>query len=112
VKHVLSAAEGIHGNEREGNFKVQSVQAGEKLPTMTGSSCPSDSSIYHQIATFRRRHLARKAGGAVYVTMCAQVEEVPQSHQNSMEVVPVICNNGMAEHIQEEATGGIRNVSR
>ncbi len=44
------------------------------------------------IAIFGRGHLAIKAGGAVYVTCCAPVEVLPQSHKNFTEEISVTVN--------------------
>ncbi len=38
------------------------------------------------------RHLAIKAGGAVYVTKCSTVEVVPRTHPNCTEEIPVTFN--------------------
>ncbi len=49
---------------------------------------------YSPIAILGREHLAIKAGGAVYVTICAPVEVIvtPRSHRNWTEGIPALHN--------------------
>jgi hypothetical protein len=47
---------------------------------------------YSLIAIFGQRHLAIKAGGALYVTRCAPVEVVPWSHRNCREEILALHN--------------------
>ncbi len=58
-----------------------------RLEAITGADNP-----YSLITVFGRGHLAIKAGGAVYVTRCAPVEVLPQSHRNCTEEIPVTIN--------------------
>jgi hypothetical protein len=58
-----------------------------RLDTVAGADNPNS-----LITIFRRGHLAIKAGGAVYVTRCAPVEVVPQSHKNCTEEIPALMN--------------------
>jgi hypothetical protein len=47
---------------------------------------------YSLITIFGRGHLAIKVGGTVYVTRCAPVEVIPQSHKNRTEEIPALSN--------------------
>ncbi len=58
-----------------------------QLEAIAGADNP-----YSLITIFRRGHLAIKAGGAVYVTRCAPVEVLPQSHRNCTEEIPIMVN--------------------
>jgi hypothetical protein len=83
-----------------------SMSIKEKLRQVRGAICVNSREIAHTrleaiagadnpyslITIFGRGHLAIKAGGAVYVTRCAPVEVLPQSHKNSTEEIPVTVN--------------------
>jgi hypothetical protein len=58
-----------------------------RLEAIAGANKP-----YSLITIFERRHLAIKAGGAVYVTRCAPVEVLPQFHKNCAEEIPETIN--------------------
>ncbi len=57
------------------------------METVAGADNP-----YSSLAIFRQEHLAVKAGGAVYVTRCVQVEVVPRSHKNLTEETSAVYN--------------------
>ncbi len=83
-----------------------SMSMKEKLRQVRGAICVNRREIAHArleaiagadnpyslITIFGRGHLAIKAGGAVYVTRCASVEVLPQSHKNCTEEIPVTVN--------------------
>jgi hypothetical protein len=63
----------------------------EKLLEARGC-CHIANNLYSLIAMFRWGHLAREAGGAVYITRCAPVEVILCSHKNCAEEILAIYN--------------------
>jgi hypothetical protein len=103
-------------NDKEGEGDLMRLESGmsfmqvrasmsmkEKLRQVRGAICVSRREITHTrleaiagadnpyslITIFGRGHLAIKAGGAVYVMRCSQVEVLPGSHKNCTEEIPV-----------------------